>query len=517
MNRNKQTRQSLTLQEKCDIIRVLETGKKQSVVCREKKFSKSTVATIWKKRVEILRAFENRNVSTKKMRKSVHADVDQALLKWFAQKRLDNVIISTAVLKQKAEEFGKNFNNTKEFLCSESWVQRWKKRHNVCSGKIVGEAAAVNIDVVDNWLNTVWPQIKKKFHSNDIFNADETGLFYRLPPDKTLKFKGEKCIGGKMSKERITVLVCANLTGTEKRKLLVIGKTKNPRCFKNVKGLPVNYKANRKAWMTSDLFISELREWDKELNREKRNILLLVDNCPAHPDVKHLKSIKLVFLPPNTSSKLQPMDQGVIHALKSYYRQLLLMKMVQSMDDGTALIINLLDAINLIHKAWQRVSQQTIAKCFQHAGFHFADTKFEIDSDDDLPLSEWIRKERNDFSDIPSVINMDNINDYVTVDDCLVTAEFLTDEDIIATVRDVEVPAADPESDDSEDERDTEPELPVLCVGETVKQMSNIQRFLLSRAAPQNILEKFAEVESYIDQISMASSQVQSKITDFFI
>jgi hypothetical protein len=90
-----------------------------------------------------------------------------------------------------------------------------------------------------------------------------------LTPDRTLKFKGEKCVGGKLSKDRITVLVCANSDGTEKRKVLVIGKSKNPRCFKNVKSLPVRYSANKNAWMTSDLFEAELRHWDRELRLQK--------------------------------------------------------------------------------------------------------------------------------------------------------------------------------------------------------------------------------------------------------
>jgi hypothetical protein len=63
-------------------------------------------------------------------------------------------------------------------------------------------------------------------------------LFYKITPDKTLKFKGETCMGGKLSQERIIVMVVANRLGTEKRKLLVIGKPKKPRCFKNVVQLP---------------------------------------------------------------------------------------------------------------------------------------------------------------------------------------------------------------------------------------------------------------------------------------
>ena len=53
-------------------------------------------------------------------------------------------------------------------------------------------------------------------------NADETGLFYKLRPDRTLAFKGEKCSGGKKAKDRLTVLVGASMSGV-KLPLLVIG------------------------------------------------------------------------------------------------------------------------------------------------------------------------------------------------------------------------------------------------------------------------------------------------------
>jgi hypothetical protein len=159
----------------------------------------------------------------------------------------------------------------------------------------------------------VWSQIRSEFSDSDIFNADETGLFYKLTPDQTLKFKKEKCTGGKMSNERVTVLVCANLDGSEKRKLLVMGKSKHPRCFKNIKHLPVKYTHNRKAWMTSDIFISEIRQWDNEL---KIRTIVLMDNSTAHPKMNNVKNIKLVFLPPNTTSMLQPLDQGIINNLK---------------------------------------------------------------------------------------------------------------------------------------------------------------------------------------------------------
>jgi hypothetical protein len=57
-----------------------------------------------------------------------------------------------------------------------------------------------------------------------IFNLDETALFYKLEPNKTLSIKGEQAIGKKQSKERLTVALCFNASGTEKLKPFVIIK-----------------------------------------------------------------------------------------------------------------------------------------------------------------------------------------------------------------------------------------------------------------------------------------------------
>ena len=50
------------------------------------------------------------------------------------------------------------------------------------------------------------------------------------------------------------MLVCANMDGTEKHPLLVIGKFESPRCFRNIQHLPTVYDVNKSAWMTSSIF-----------------------------------------------------------------------------------------------------------------------------------------------------------------------------------------------------------------------------------------------------------------------
>ena len=72
--------------------------------------------------------------------------------------------------------------------------------------------------------------------------------------DRTFAAKGELCHGGKKSKNRITVLLCANMDGTEKMRRIVIEQSKKSRCFKGIKSLPVDYYANRRSWMNSEVF-----------------------------------------------------------------------------------------------------------------------------------------------------------------------------------------------------------------------------------------------------------------------
>ena len=136
-----------------------------------------------------------------------------------------------------------------------------------------------------------------------------------------------------LSKIRITGMAAANATG-DKLPMFVIGKAKNPRCFKNVKFLPCRYRNQGKSWMDGKLFKELLRELNRKFAFERRNIAFVIDYCPSIDD---LKAIKLYFLPPNTTSKTQPTDQGVIHSLKAKYRKNV-RKIIQSVEKKKTLL-----------------------------------------------------------------------------------------------------------------------------------------------------------------------------------
>src|SRR4051794_29244793 len=82
----------------------------------------------------------------------------------------------------------------------------------------------------------------------------------------------------------MSILFCANATGSHKLRSLVIGKSLNPRCFKNLNklALPVTYRANSKAWMRSDIFVEWIKDLDYYFRTMERKILLLVDNTGSH-------------------------------------------------------------------------------------------------------------------------------------------------------------------------------------------------------------------------------------------
>jgi hypothetical protein len=205
------------------------------------------------------------------------------------------------------------------FKASDGWLQLFKRRHSIVFKSVQGEAADVDIEGLKAWQQDVLQKEISKFKEDDVYNADESGLFWHLLPNRTLAFKGtvqilvwkkkmkefpgEPCTSGKKSKERITMLVCANSSGTEKKPIFIVCKAANPRCFKN-KVVPLKYEANTKAWMTGKIFEMWLNEWDKKLQSDKRKILLCLDNFSGHPNLP-LNNIKMIFFPPNSTSKSQ--------------------------------------------------------------------------------------------------------------------------------------------------------------------------------------------------------------------
>ena len=83
----------------------------------------------------------------------------------------------------------------------------------------------MDMTVVKEWKETDMADILRRYEPKDVYNADETGLLYQCTPDRTLAIKGHDMEGRKQSKKRVTLLVGANMDGSDKLPLLMIGMT----------------------------------------------------------------------------------------------------------------------------------------------------------------------------------------------------------------------------------------------------------------------------------------------------
>lgn len=77
------------------------------------------------------------------------------------------------------------------FKASDCWLENFKDRHGIKFRTEQGEAAAVNQEVVTTWQETVLKDLLAKYAPDNVFNADEAGLFWKLMPNRTLAFKGK--------------------------------------------------------------------------------------------------------------------------------------------------------------------------------------------------------------------------------------------------------------------------------------------------------------------------------------
>lgn len=129
--------------------------------------------------------------------------------------------------------------------------------------------------------------------------------------------------------------------------------------------------------MTSHIFANEICKWDVKLRNRK--ILLVIDNCAAHPTINNLGNIKIVFLPSNITAVLQPMNQGIIKCLKQNFRKMLVLQLIDNVKKGKKKFnTNFLEAIRLINRSWNIVSQTTTKNCFIYAGFIDRENEIEF-------------------------------------------------------------------------------------------------------------------------------------------
>lgn len=267
--------------------------------------------------------------------------------------------------------------------------------------------------------------------------------------------------------------------------------------------------------MTCKIMESWLIQLNERTKQKKRNILLFMDNATSHPHL-NLSNIKLIFFPPNTTSVLQPMDQGVIYTTKMYYRKKVLSRLCREMDTVENMselckTIHVLDAIQWLASAVNSVSKNCVEGAFRKAGFNFSTSGDNIDPEDDVSVSylaSLMRQTNCSGMTISEFISIDN--DVFTECDSM---------DSIEIAEAIEMAEADEnesetESGESQNESQSEPR-EMLTSNEVILYAERLKKTALAKGNTRPF-NKISDCIMIIEEEISKRICKQTTIGDFF-
>lgn len=339
--------------------------------------NQSTISRIFRDSEKLKSMPISQNLNMKKARTAVAPRLEDALYRWMCTQNNNGILLNGDIIKMYGKQLLEKTNEVLpesekiQLTFSKGWIERFKRRYGLRFRRVHGEAASADTVAIEQHMPRI-ERIIMTFQARDTWNADEFGLFYRQPPGWTLS--NGVVSGQKKDKTRITFLACCNGDGSEKMKLMVVGRAAVPRAFNKKSGheLGFDYHSNKKAWMTTPLFFGWLVRFDNFIGQtEGRKVLLLIDNCSAHgkdgtlPPLRH---VRVEFLPPNATSKVQPLDAGIIAWVKGKYKRRLLFRVFDNIDMGSKSIYNvdILCAMRWTQEEWESCPANVIKNCFDH-------------------------------------------------------------------------------------------------------------------------------------------------------
>jgi hypothetical protein len=455
-------------------------------------------------------------LGSKRRFKGDYPDLEDALFHWQQQMQKKKAIITGDILRAQAHQIWNRllqYNGEEEPKWSNGWLDRFKKRYNIKEYRQHGEGASaeVNTPVAIQQMENLRLECSN-YHPRDIFNMDETGLFWKLQPDRSLATK--QTSGGKKSKDRITIALCANGDGSEKLNPWIIGRSKNPRCFKHInrKNLRIIYRHNKSKWMTGIICEEWLHWFDKLM--AGRKVLLLLDNFSGHElgvekvgSLDGLRNVTIRWLPPNTTSHWQPLDQGIIASFKLYYRRQwveYIVRMLNSDKDPNK-TVTLLKAIQWTRIAWNDyVTDLTILRCYWKSTIIEKPANRTI-VDEGIAEREALRVQ---------ISHLPGIQDPLPVDEFIEPlAEQVVDED--SDIMEAIVAIYGHDENEDEEEVEGEPEEPLPLLADAIEALTTLQRFELSRDDGSRSIRALDQLSREFSAL-MFNNKTQTTIDSFF-
>ncbi|XP_056639539.1 tigger transposable element-derived protein 1-like [Diorhabda sublineata] len=225
----KATRKSISLKTKMEVIRRLDSGKRQTLISASLNLPTSTIRTIMKNKEKILSSATAATSSSAtritRSRNNIIEEMEKRLSIWIDDEIGRNMPLSQSIIMEKARRIfnyiqAETIDKSETFVASRGWFNRFKHRNNLHNIKITGEFKA--------------------------------------------------------AKDRLTLLLGGNVSGDFKLKPLLIYHSKNPRAMKGISKstLPVIWESNKKSWITWKI----LQDWFTEHSARLLNVIAKLKN-----------------------------------------------------------------------------------------------------------------------------------------------------------------------------------------------------------------------------------------------
>jgi hypothetical protein len=209
-------------------------------------------------------------------------DLEKVLYDWQQRIESQGGFTTGDILREKAQEIWKQLPEHLNQPCpdfSSGWLKGFKYWHNIKLHVRHGEAGSVP-DFIEEEMKVI-QEIAAGYAEEDIYNMNETGLFWKIMPSCGLS--SQSLSGLKKDKTWITLVFCVNATGLDRFPVWIIGKAWTPCALRNINisTLGAEWGWNQKAWMNTIIINKWLHAFYQHIG-PVRQVLLMMDNFHTH-------------------------------------------------------------------------------------------------------------------------------------------------------------------------------------------------------------------------------------------
>ncbi|XP_076183103.1 uncharacterized protein LOC143154911 [Ptiloglossa arizonensis] len=282
---------------------------------------------------------------------------------WICEKHATDSFLDRRMIREKMLELTKERGVNNSFKCSNKWITNFLREYgfSVDLKKRGGPIFANYRDWIDLMRSTI-----VKYKHNDLFHVDELVMYSDVSPAK---------IGSparKSSRNRVTVLLGCNSTGTTKLPLLVCGPYPSRTTIKDHV-----YSRSEDSAIDDKLFIAWLLKANDRMFRNDRKILLFLKRSRARAlrDLS-LSNVNPVYLPEDFPPFLRPLRRDAFHYVKMIFRRRYAERLKRHTSEW-----NLRDVLGSLIEAWEKLPREIVVHGFQRTRFRTDDCFVQIDCD----------------------------------------------------------------------------------------------------------------------------------------